>query len=578
MKVQDGWVVLPSGMRYRLLVLPSYNADNRPVMHVEGNYVYTAGRLPKVQTMTPQLLNRIKELVAAGATVLGTRPLKSPSLAGYPRCDAALKRLADEIWGENAGSEGIGEHRLGKGRVIWGSTPEKVLSGMNVPADFSCDNSLKGKLRYTHRRTEDGTDIYFVANKVDGVVQGVCNFRSTGQPELWHPQTGRRECLAMYERKNAVTRVPLRFDPHESVFVVFPPGRNAFDPVVSVTREGRNALSVTPDPTKIVISKASYGVPGDPARSRDVTAKVQAIVDDGERRFAAWRLGEGDDPAPQALKTLSVDSTIDGIPRHDAVLDGETLCLGDVIDPTPAVQIRKTGEGNAVMEAWQNGDYELKTASGKTSRRKVVGIPAPMTVDGPWELHFPAKSGVPENVTFDRLISWSDHIDSNVKYFSGTAVYRKSFRLPPAALASGRAIYLDLGKVAVIAEVCVNGRDLGILWNSPFRVEATEALKAGDNLLEIRVTNLLVNRLIGDEQLPEDSATQSRRFAQVLARLAVVGQAEPNRPANVCHIPGMEKRLALAEIRPPWSGESLFHAKGGSGVPMILPTNDASVP
>ena len=71
MKVRDGSVVLPSGMKYRLLVLPTYNADGKPVMHVEGDYVYTVCPLPKVQTMTPQLLRRVKELVEAGATVLG---------------------------------------------------------------------------------------------------------------------------------------------------------------------------------------------------------------------------------------------------------------------------------------------------------------------------------------------------------------------------------------------------------------------------------------------------------------------------------------------------------------------------
>jgi len=72
-------------------------------------------------------------------------------------------------------------------------------------------------------------------------------------------------------------------------------------------------------------------------------------------------------------------------------------------------------------------------------------------------------------------------------------------------LAAGRTVYLDLGKVAVIARVSVNGRDLGILWDAPFRVDATKALRAGDNLLEVQVTNLWVNRMIGDEQLPEDS-------------------------------------------------------------------------
>jgi len=72
--------------------------------------------------------------------------------------------------------------------VLWGTTPEKVLAGMKLPADFSCASSLKGKLLYTHRHTDDHLEIYFVANKVDAVVQGECTFRiGAGCPELWWP-------------------------------------------------------------------------------------------------------------------------------------------------------------------------------------------------------------------------------------------------------------------------------------------------------------------------------------------------------------------------------------------------------
>ena len=503
--VQDGCVVLPSGMRYRLLVLPSYNADGRPVMHVEGNYVYTVSPLPKVETMTPQLLRRIKELVEAGATVLGTRPLKSPSLVNFPECDQEVTRLADELWGKNAGSDGSGEHRVGRGRVVWGSTPEKLLYSMNLSPDF-LDLSRWGNLRYTHRRTDDGMDLYFVVNKDDGVALGVCEFRAaTGRPELWWPQTGRTERLACYQQTPDGTGVTLRLEPHESVFVVFRPSREKFDSVVSVTRDGRDAFANMPAPAKVVVQKALYGVLGDAGRTRDVTAKVQAIVDGGERRFAAWRLGQGDDPALQTLKTLAVDYTVDGHSRKTAVLDGQTVCLGDAVDPLPTVRVQTTADGNLLLEAWQGGQYELKTASGQTLHCRVDGIPAARPIEGPWDVRFPSKAGAPQSITLDKLISWSNHADSGVKYFSGTAAYRKTFRLPPEALAAGRKVYLDLGKVAVIARVSLNGRDLGILWNAPFRVEATEALRAGDNLLEVQVTNLWVNRMIGDEQLSEDS-------------------------------------------------------------------------
>ena len=505
MTVRDGCVVLPCGMSFRLLVLPSYNADGRPVWHVEGNYVYTKSPLPKVQTMTPQLLRRIKELVEAGATVLGTRPLTSPSLAGFPECDRELARLADGLWGENAGSHGSGQRRVGKGRVVWGSAPEKVVAGMNVPPDFSCEPAVKGKLLYTHRRMDDGLELYFVANKVDGVVQGVCAFRAAGQPELWCPQTGQTEPIAEYERTEGVTRVPLRLEPQESVFVVFRPGREVFDPVISVICDGRSVLSQPRAPSKLIVKKAVYGVPGDPARTREVTAKVQAIVDGGERRFAAWRLGEGDDPAMQALKTLDVDYTLDGTPRKTAVLDGQTACLEDLLDPVPTARVQCTANGDVRLEAWQNGQYELKTASGRMLRSRADGIPAVQQIEGPWDVQFPRNNGAPESLKLDKLISWSRHSDPSVKYFSGTATYRKTFRIPPEALAAGRAVHLDLGKVAVIAHVTLNGKDLGILWKAPFRIDATEALRAGDNRLEVRVTNLWVNRMIGDEQLPEDS-------------------------------------------------------------------------
>jgi len=76
--------------------------------------------------------------------------------------------------------------------------------------------------------------------------------------------------------------------------------------------------------------------------------------------------------------------------------------------------------------------------------------------------------------------------------------------VPPELLADGRAAYLDFGKVAVIAQVRLNGKDLGILWKTPFRVEATAGLQAGENVLEVQVTTV-VNRMIGDEQMPEDS-------------------------------------------------------------------------
>jgi len=113
--------------------------------------------------------------------------------------------------------------------------------------------------------------------------------------------------------------------------------------------------------------------------------------------------------------------------------------------------------------------------------------------------------GAPDKVLLDKLISWTDHPDAGVRYFSGTATYVKTFDLS-AELAprGGTALYLDLGRMKNVAQVIVNGKDLGVLWKPPFRVDVSSAVKPGANTLEVRVTNLWPNRLIGDQQLPDD--------------------------------------------------------------------------
>jgi hypothetical protein len=136
----------------------------------------------------------------------------------------------------------------------------------------------------------------------------------------------------------------------------------------------------------------------------------------------------------------------------------------------------------------------------------IDAVPSPLEVRGPWEVRF-AGGGAPERVTFDKLISWNEHADPGVKYYSGSAIYQATFDWqPPAAAASTSSrVDLDLGRVAIMAEVKLNGRELGILWKPPFRLDVTGALKPGQNTLEVKVVNLWINRMIGDEQSPEDS-------------------------------------------------------------------------
>ena len=122
------------------------------------------------------------------------------------------------------------------------------------------------------------------------------------------------------------------------------------------------------------------------------------------------------------------------------------------------------------------------------------------TLEGPWELRFARDLGAPEKVTLPHLASWTENADSGVKYYSGTAAYTKTIDVPAAWTGKGQRITLDLGDVRDLAEVLVNGRSAGIAWHPPYKVEITGAVKPGPNTLEIKVTNLWVNRLIGDQQ------------------------------------------------------------------------------
>jgi Beta-galactosidase/beta-glucuronidase len=117
-----------------------------------------------------------------------------------------------------------------------------------------------------------------------------------------------------------------------------------------------------------------------------------------------------------------------------------------------------------------------------------------------WNVSFQPSRGAPETAKFDRLASWSESDDYGIRYFSGTATYSRTFDIPGGTLSEGSRYWLDLGDVKDIAEVAVNGRYLGILWKTPFKVDVTGLIKPGSNTLLIQVTNLWVNRLIGDQQ------------------------------------------------------------------------------
>ncbi|MEO0452505.1 MAG: glycosyl hydrolase [Verrucomicrobiota bacterium] len=130
------------------------------------------------------------------------------------------------------------------------------------------------------------------------------------------------------------------------------------------------------------------------------------------------------------------------------------------------------------------------------------------TLKGPWQVSFDPKWGGPESINFDELIDWTERPEEGIRHYSGRATYRQTFDLPNK-LPADQVITLDLGEVHCIVRVTLNGKDLGVVWTAPWQVDISDAVKPGNNQLEIEVTNHWINRIIGDEALPPE-----KRFTQ----------------------------------------------------------------
>lgn len=126
------------------------------------------------------------------------------------------------------------------------------------------------------------------------------------------------------------------------------------------------------------------------------------------------------------------------------------------------------------------------------------------TLEGSWSVFFDPKWGGPGTVHFQDLIDWTSHTDPGIKYYSGSAIYRKTFDFPAAEHMNQQPLLLDLGEFQHIARVVLNGKELGVVWTKPFQIDITGILKPVNNSLEIELVNTWPNRLIGDEHLQDD--------------------------------------------------------------------------
>ena len=515
--VKDGQVVFPGGTSYRLLVLPQF------------------------ETMTPQFLRKIRDLVAQGATVVGAPPSKSPSLSAYPKCDAELKALAQELWGTLDVPATITKRSFGKGVIYWGGqlTPDPK------------------------------------AKKRDWI---------TESHWIWYPGENAR---ASAPEETRYFKRTLELDPGKSlesataslsadnIFTLWVNGEKAgtgdnfntttVNSIASLLRPGKNVLAVSvdnvggaPSPAGLIGSfQLNYKDGSQTVIQTDAEWLAGTQAQPGWEKLDAapadWKAAEilgdflvppwnrKDESAPlypsyaltsNLLKSMGVaaDFEANGAVRYghrrtedrdiyfvanrtDAPV--ETECSFRVGQGPPELWDPVTGEQRPLARFEQKGGLTtipmkfdvnqsyfviFKQAAQAGAIKTGVNFPnfsRVQEITGAWEVAYDPKWGGPEKATFDALQDWTLREEPGIKYYSGIATYRKSFDF---AAVPGKRVYLDLGVVHDMARVRLNGKDLGVVWCAPWRVEITKELKAGGNQLEIEVANRWPNRLIGDQQ------------------------------------------------------------------------------
>ena len=547
LSVQDGILCSSVGHKYRFLVLPR---EEQPTL---------------------ALLRKVKSLAENGACIIGPRPKGQPTLEGYPESDVEYQTLVNQLWGgeretyskiqaitisdamDKIGLKpdftgGYGDtrlrfiHRTTKEAEIYfvsnqlkeyrtercvfrvsGRVPE-LWNAQNgtmslVPVWTESNGSTEIELSFTPEeaffivfREPAKDDVQFTSIKQSLIEQD----EPLPGLEILHAEYGQFMPSGIVDITDIIGR-----QIHEGGINVQTGNSLAGgDPcfgipkstMVIYTIDGREQTTSVQENTPLILSRpnesgplritaAFYGnIPASFCGQRapkpaDVTSQVQARINAGEYFFNAGDINSNDFTRVDGFgePKLHISYKVGG-EVHEQLYTAETI-----------VDMRRhKDEPRVVIE---NGEpYWLTPAPGE--------VTSPIEIDGGWQVHFKQKWGKEWDAQLPKLIPLNESEEDDMKYFSGTAIYTSTFMLPENYLSDGLVLELRLGQVFVIAELFVNGKDMGILWNAPYSKDVTAALKAGENTIEVRVTNQWINRLIGDERLPRDFKQNGILYAE----------------------------------------------------------------
>ncbi len=522
-RVQKGKIAFPGGTSYSLMIMPRF------------------------ETMTPKLLAKIESLVKDGAAVIGSPPVKSPSLSGYPECDEEVQKLAKKIWGGFEVPTEITSRKYGRGVIYWGGVLSPPSADMEYPI-IADSNWIWYPEGNPVQAAPAGTRYFKRVIKVDGKKQLVSaratvtaddsfslwiNGRKVLQGDSFKVIKKKQILSYLHSGENVLTIAAANVGPDDN-----PAGliaafelryKDGSKELIYTDKSWHTGLKAKPD----------WQI------TADISANWKPAMVLGYSKMGPWGLSPTA-PAPElypdydetaaVLKRMDIneDFTSTGPIRygHRTTKQQEIYfvsnrsanpvkadCVFRVGDLKPQLWSPVTGHTRTLPQyKTQNGlttipmqfeAYEsffvifprkdLSTSLGNAIAVNFPVISPVFALQGSWEVSFDPQWGGPEEATFDTLVDWTQSDVTGIKYYSGIATYRKIFNLSEDIDVDGKLV-LNLGTVHDMARVRLNGKDLGVIWCAPWQVEISNALKTGENKLEIEIANRWINRLIGDQQ------------------------------------------------------------------------------
>ena len=504
--VVDGRISCPGGTSYAVLVLPKYD------------------------TMTLPLLKKVRALLDGGATVIGPRPLRSPGW-GSRGDDAAIAALSAEMWSD-VPPDG---KRVGRGvlfddpQIRPATAPPDVMWGSKW---IWADDGRKGAMARPGEAffeakmsldSLDGVESAELVARADDAFTAAVNGHDVGGGTDFHGLTRIDVTKHLKAGENVLT-ISARNDGVEDnpagliggLLVHYRDGRTlalrSDAPWLSATtRDGvkkkSKLLSALPDAWREAQPAPAFG---DLYVEYDTTARVlemRGVPPDFEAdvplRYGHRHDGDADiyflaNPADKPVVASCTFRVAGKSAEWWDPITGQRRPLPELTETngrtTAPLPFDAVGSGFIVFRPAEASSV----AKGGTNVRPESVV---ATIDGPWDVAFDPKWGGPASIRFTSLDDWSKRAEPGVQHYSGTAIYRTTFRVPAGGATPN---VLSLGDVRVMARVRLNGQDLGTVWCAPWSLDVPAGrLKSGDNTLEISVANLWINRLIGDAALPE---------------------------------------------------------------------------